>query len=60
LNSALELVKEFEKPAAVIVKHNNPCGVAEDKALDKAYLEAWKCDKLSAFGGIVALNRKWI
>jgi phosphoribosylaminoimidazolecarboxamide formyltransferase/IMP cyclohydrolase len=42
----------------VIVKHNNPCGVAEDKSLDKAYLNAWKCDKLSAFGGIVALNKK--
>ncbi len=57
LNSAFELVKEFKNPAAVIVKHNNPCGAAEDKTLDKAYLEAWKCDKLSAFGGIVALNR---
>ncbi|MDD5409783.1 MAG: bifunctional phosphoribosylaminoimidazolecarboxamide formyltransferase/IMP cyclohydrolase, partial [Candidatus Omnitrophica bacterium] len=58
LNSAFELVKEFNNPAAVIVKHNNPCGVAEDESLDKAYLNAWKCDKLSAFGGIVALNRK--
>ena len=58
LNAAFELVKEFKNPAAVIVKHNNPCGVAEDSALDKAYLAAWKCDKLSAFGGIVALNRK--
>jgi phosphoribosylaminoimidazolecarboxamide formyltransferase / IMP cyclohydrolase len=58
LSSALELLKEFQNPAAVIVKHNNPCGVAEDKSLDKAYLNAWKCDKLSAFGGIVALNRK--
>ena len=58
LNSAVELVKEFQTPAAVIVKHNNPCGVAEDKELAKAYLNAWKADKLSAFGGIVALNRK--
>jgi phosphoribosylaminoimidazolecarboxamide formyltransferase/IMP cyclohydrolase len=58
LNSALELVKEFSHPACVIVKHNNPCGVAEDKTLDKAYLAAYKCDPLSAFGGIVALNRK--
>ncbi|MCX5704946.1 MAG: bifunctional phosphoribosylaminoimidazolecarboxamide formyltransferase/IMP cyclohydrolase [Candidatus Omnitrophica bacterium] len=58
LNSAFELVKEFKNPAAVIVKHNNPCGAAEDKTLDKAYFEAWKCDKLSAFGGIVALNRR--
>jgi len=58
LNAAFELVKEFSNPAAVIVKHNNPCGVAEDKALDKAFLAAWKCDSLSSFGGIVALNRR--
>jgi len=58
LNSAVELVKEFKNPAAAIVKHNNPCGVSEDKKLSQAYLNAWKCDKLSAFGGIVALNRK--
>jgi len=58
LNSAVELVKEFQNPAAVIVKHNNPCGVCEDKKLDQAYLNAWKTDKFSAFGGIVALNRK--
>ncbi|MCX5702894.1 MAG: bifunctional phosphoribosylaminoimidazolecarboxamide formyltransferase/IMP cyclohydrolase [Candidatus Omnitrophica bacterium] len=58
LNSAFELVKEFKTPACVIVKHNNPCGVAEDATLDKAFLNAYKCDSLSAFGGIVALNRK--
>lgn len=58
LNAAFELVKEFSTPACVVVKHNNPCGVAEDKTLDKAYLNAYKCDPLSAFGGIVALNRK--
>jgi phosphoribosylaminoimidazolecarboxamide formyltransferase / IMP cyclohydrolase len=58
LNSAVELAKEFKDPAAIIVKHNNPCGVAEDKELAKAYLNAWEADKLSAFGGIVALNRK--
>jgi len=58
LDSAVELVKEFGNPAAVIVKHNNPCGVAEAKELAKAYLGAWKADRLSAFGGIVALNRK--
>ncbi len=58
LNAAMDLVREFSNPAAVIVKHNNPCGVAEDKTLEKAYLNAWACDKLSAFGGIVAFNRK--
>ncbi len=58
LNAAFELVKEFSNPACVVVKHNNPCGVAEDKTLDRAFLNAYKCDPLSAFGGIVALNRK--
>lgn len=58
LNSAFELVKEFNNPAVVIVKHNNPCGVAEADTLEKAFLDAWKCDKLSAFGGIVALNKR--
>jgi phosphoribosylaminoimidazolecarboxamide formyltransferase/IMP cyclohydrolase len=58
LNAAFELVKEFSNPACVVVKHNNPCGAAEDKTLDKAFLNAYKCDPLSAFGSIVALNRK--
>jgi phosphoribosylaminoimidazolecarboxamide formyltransferase/IMP cyclohydrolase len=58
LNAALELVKEFSNPAAVIVKHNNPCGVAQDTTLEKAFIAAWRCDPLSAFGGIVAFNRK--
>jgi len=58
LNSAVELIKEFSAPAAVIVKHNNPCGVSEDKELSRAFKNAWECDKLSAFGGVIALNRK--
>ena len=58
LNSAFELVKEFSEPAAVIVKHNNPCGAAVGKTCEEAFRAAWKCDPLSAFGGIVALNRK--
>jgi len=58
LNAAFELVKEFSDPAAVVVKHNNPCGVAEEKTIEGAFKAAWKCDPLSAFGGIVALNRK--
>jgi len=57
LNAAVDLAKEFKNPAAVIVKHNNPCGAAENRELSRAYLDAWKTDKLSAFGGIVALNR---
>ncbi|MFA6217426.1 MAG: bifunctional phosphoribosylaminoimidazolecarboxamide formyltransferase/IMP cyclohydrolase [Candidatus Omnitrophota bacterium] len=58
LNSAWELLKEFLSPAAVIVKHNNPCGVAEAKDITKAYQEAFAGDPLSAFGGIVGLNRQ--
>ncbi len=58
LNSTWELVAEFRQPAAVVTKHNNPCGAAEDKSLDKAFVNAWKCDSLSAFGSIVGLNRR--
>ena len=58
LNASWNLVLEFKDPACVIVKHNNPCGVAEDKTLEKAFKLALKCDPLSAFGGIVSLNRK--
>jgi phosphoribosylaminoimidazolecarboxamide formyltransferase/IMP cyclohydrolase len=57
LNSVWELINEFTRPAAVIVKHNNPCGVAEAKDLSLAYKSAHACDPLSAFGGIVGLNR---
>jgi phosphoribosylaminoimidazolecarboxamide formyltransferase/IMP cyclohydrolase len=58
-DAALELVSEFGggKPACVIVKHANPCGVAEADTLSQAYREALACDSVSAFGGIVAVNR---
>ncbi|MFC1658936.1 bifunctional phosphoribosylaminoimidazolecarboxamide formyltransferase/IMP cyclohydrolase [Candidatus Omnitrophota bacterium] len=58
LNSTWELVCEFRQPAAVVTKHTNPCGAAQDKSLKQAFLNAWKCDSLSAFGSIVGLNRK--
>ncbi len=58
LDAALEMVKEFEKPAAVIVKHTNPCGVACGETILEAYQKAHACDPMSAFGGIVALNRE--
>ncbi|MBF0485952.1 MAG: bifunctional phosphoribosylaminoimidazolecarboxamide formyltransferase/IMP cyclohydrolase [Candidatus Omnitrophica bacterium] len=57
LYAAADIAYAFANPAAVVIKHNNPCGVAEDKELSKAYLNAWSCDKLSAFGGIIGLNR---
>jgi phosphoribosylaminoimidazolecarboxamide formyltransferase / IMP cyclohydrolase len=55
--AALDAVREFEGPAAVVVKHTNPCGVAQASSLAKAYHLAREADALSAFGGIVALNR---
>jgi phosphoribosylaminoimidazolecarboxamide formyltransferase / IMP cyclohydrolase len=55
--AALDAVREFEQPAAVVVKHTNPCGVAEADSLATAYRIARDADALSAFGGIVALNR---
>ncbi|HEX4835652.1 MAG TPA: bifunctional phosphoribosylaminoimidazolecarboxamide formyltransferase/IMP cyclohydrolase, partial [bacterium] len=57
LDAALDLVREFSDPAAVIVKHGNPCGVATGETLRDAYRRAWEGDPVSAFGGIVALNR---
>ncbi len=58
LNAAVNIVKEFVNPAVVFIKHSNPCGVAENKDILKAYRDAWSCDKLSAFGGILAINRR--
>jgi phosphoribosylaminoimidazolecarboxamide formyltransferase/IMP cyclohydrolase len=58
LNSALELLLEFEMPTTVIVKHNNPCGVACYEKIEIAFEKALKCDKRSAFGGIIVLNRE--
>ncbi len=58
--AAYECVAEFDQkrtPAVVIVKHANPCGVAEGRTLTDAYRKALACDPVSAFGGIVALNR---
>jgi phosphoribosylaminoimidazolecarboxamide formyltransferase / IMP cyclohydrolase len=58
LDAALGLCLEFEAPAAVIVKHNNPCGVAIGSDLAAAYVRAREADATSAFGGIVAVNRE--
>ncbi|MBA7620065.1 Bifunctional purine biosynthesis protein PurH [subsurface metagenome] len=58
MDVALTIVKEFKEPTAVIIKHTNPCGVARDRNLVSAYRKARACDSLSAFGGVVGLNRK--
>ena len=58
LESARSLAAEFQQPAAVIIKHNNPCGAAEQNTLRDAYLKALACDPVSAFGGVLAFNRE--
>jgi phosphoribosylaminoimidazolecarboxamide formyltransferase/IMP cyclohydrolase len=57
LDSALNLAREFTSPAAVVVKHNNPCGAATAGTLAEAFHRAWDGDPLSAFGGIIAFNQ---
>ena len=58
LNAALELVREFSDPAAVVIKHNNPCGAACAGDIAQAYRLAYEGDPVSAYGGIVACNRE--
>ncbi|MGC5748022.1 bifunctional phosphoribosylaminoimidazolecarboxamide formyltransferase/IMP cyclohydrolase [Gluconobacter sp. NFX36] len=56
-DAAFEAVAEFDAPTVVIVKHANPCGVASAATLEDAWIAALRCDPVSAFGGIVAVNR---
>ena len=56
-NGALALLKEFDKPTVVAVKHSNPCGVGTGYDIHNAYVKAYECDPQSIFGGIVAANR---
>ncbi len=58
LDSARSLMSEFQVPACVIVKHNNPCGVAVAPSPLEAYQRAFACDPMSAFGGVIVLNRR--
>ena len=57
LDAAWNLVSEFRRPAVAIIKHNNPCGTAEQESLLDAYLKALACDPVSAFGGVLAFNK---
>lgn len=57
-DAALELICEFDAPSIAIIKHANPCGVASADDLAAAYKKALACDPVSAFGGIIAMNRK--
>jgi phosphoribosylaminoimidazolecarboxamide formyltransferase/IMP cyclohydrolase len=56
LDSAVTLARDFEGPAAVIVKHNNPCGAAIGDTISEAFGRAFACDPLAAFGGIIAIR----
>ncbi|NSW89602.1 MAG: bifunctional phosphoribosylaminoimidazolecarboxamide formyltransferase/IMP cyclohydrolase [Firmicutes bacterium] len=57
-NGALDLLKEFDEPTVVVVKHANPCGVGSAENIYEAYLKAYEADPVSIFGGIVAANRE--
>lgn len=57
-NAALQIIKEFKQPAAVAVKHMNPCGVGTGETIAEAFNKAYEADATSIFGGIVALNRE--
>jgi phosphoribosylaminoimidazolecarboxamide formyltransferase/IMP cyclohydrolase len=58
LDSALNLVREFAAPAAVVIKHNNPCGAAVGTTLVEAFGNAYEGDPLSAYGGVLGFNRE--
>ena len=58
LSSARELVEDFDGPACAIVKHNNPCGCALGESGQAAYERAFACDPQSAYGGVIAVNRR--
>jgi len=57
-SSAIMLIKEFEEPSVVAIKHSTPCAVASDEYLFNAYLKAYNSDPVSIFGGVVAFNKK--
>jgi len=57
-NDAIAAVQEFEQPAACLIKHNNACGAAVAATISEAMQKAYECDQKSAFGAIIALNRK--
>lgn len=56
--AAVRIIKDFDKPCAVGIKHTNPCGLAIADNIDDAFFKAYECDPVSIFGGIIALNRE--
>src|SRR5271170_996199 len=57
LQAAWDLAQDFDEPVCAIIKHTNPCGTATGKTLAEAYLRALECDPVSAFGGVIGVNR---
>ena len=57
LQAAWDLAQEFDEPVCAIIKHSNPCGTATGKTLAEAYVRALACDPVSAFGGVIGVNR---
>ncbi|WP_283600747.1 bifunctional phosphoribosylaminoimidazolecarboxamide formyltransferase/IMP cyclohydrolase [Ligilactobacillus aviarius] len=57
-DAALRIIREFDEPTAVGLKHMNPCGIGRGKTIEEAWNRAYEADPVSIFGGIVALNRK--
>jgi phosphoribosylaminoimidazolecarboxamide formyltransferase / IMP cyclohydrolase len=53
-----DIISEFESPSCVVIKHTNPCGLATDSDINTAFTKAYNADSLSAFGGIIAINRE--
>jgi len=58
LDACWELAQEFEEPAVIVVKHTNPCGAATGPTILEAYKKALECDPVSAFGGVIGVNRE--
>ncbi|MBU4361032.1 bifunctional phosphoribosylaminoimidazolecarboxamide formyltransferase/IMP cyclohydrolase, partial [bacterium] len=58
LGAVLEMVKDFQEPTVVFVKHTNPCGLASASTIEEAYPKAYKGDPLSAYGSIIGINRE--
>src|SRR5258708_13140223 len=57
LQAAWDLAQEFDEPVCAIIKHTNPCGTGTGKTLAEAYRRALECDPVSAFGGVIGVNR---
>lgn len=57
IEATIDVMREFDQPAASVIKHNNPCGVAEAESITTALSDAIECDMMSAFGGIIGINR---